>query len=72
MTSDLALLLVLRHFCYVGRHVSDQCFGTPVSATTILLRGQVLRPYDIYKFTTLPPNDYKHRLTKIPGNTKTC
>ena len=35
-----ALLLVLQHFCYVGRHVSDQCFGTPASATTLLLRGQ--------------------------------
>ena len=30
-----------RHFCYdVGRHVSDQCFGTPARATTLLLRGQ--------------------------------
>ena len=30
-----------RHFCYdVGRHVSDQCFGTPASATTLLLCGQ--------------------------------
>ena len=23
-----------------GRHVSDQCFDTPASATTLLLRGQ--------------------------------
>ena len=38
--SASALLLVLRHFCYVGRHVSDQCFGTPASATALLLRGQ--------------------------------
>ena len=38
--SSSALLLVLRHFCYVGRHVSVQCFGTPASATTLLLRGQ--------------------------------
>ena len=22
------------------RHISDQCFGTPSSATTLLLRGQ--------------------------------
>ena len=30
-----------RHFCHdVGRHVSDQCFGTPASATTLLLHGQ--------------------------------
>ena len=30
-----------RHFYYdVGRHVFDQCFGTPTSATTLLLRGQ--------------------------------
>ena len=30
-----------RHFCYdVGRHVSDQCFGTPASATTLLLCGK--------------------------------
>ena len=30
-----------RHFCHnVGRHVSDQCFGTPASTTTLLLRGQ--------------------------------
>ena len=29
-----------RHFCYdVGRHVSDQCFSTLASATTLLLRG---------------------------------
>ena len=34
-----ALLLVLRYFCYVGRH-SDRCFGTPATATTLLLRGQ--------------------------------
>ena len=30
---------MLRHFCYVSRHVSDQCFDTPASATTLLLRG---------------------------------
>ena len=35
-----ALLLVLRHFCYVGRHVSDQCYGTPVNFKTLLLSGQ--------------------------------
>ena len=30
-----------RHFCYdVGRHVSYQCFSTPASATSLLLRGQ--------------------------------
>ena len=30
-----------QHFCHdMGRHVSDQCFGTPTSATTLLLRGQ--------------------------------
>ena len=30
-----------QHFCHdVGRHVSDQCFGTLASATTLLLRGQ--------------------------------
>ena len=30
-----------QHFCHdVGRHVSDQCFGTPASATTLLLCGQ--------------------------------
>ena len=30
-----------RHLCHdVGRHVSDQCFDTPASATTLLLRGQ--------------------------------
>ena len=30
-----------RHFCYdVGRHVSDQCFSTPASATVLQLRGQ--------------------------------
>ena len=31
-----ALLLVLRHFCYVSS--SYQCFGTPASATALLLR----------------------------------
>ena len=34
------LLLVLRHFCYVGRHVSYQYFGTPASDTILLLHGQ--------------------------------
>ena len=34
----------------------------------VLQRQWVLRPYDIYKFTTLPPKDYKNRLTKIPSN----
>ena len=30
-----------RHLCHdVGKHVSDQCFGTPASATALLLRGQ--------------------------------
>ena len=30
-----------RHFFHdVGRHVSDQCFYTSASATTLLLRGQ--------------------------------
>ena len=30
-----------RHFYYdMGRHVSEQCFDTPASATEILLRGQ--------------------------------
>ena len=30
-----------RHFYHdVSRHVSNQCFGTPASATTLLLRGQ--------------------------------
>ena len=30
-----------QHFCHdVGRHVSDQCFGIPASATTLLLCGQ--------------------------------
>ena len=30
-----------RHLCYnVGSHVSDQCFNTPASATTLLLYGQ--------------------------------
>ena len=29
------------HFCHdVDRHVFGQCFGTPASATTLLLRGQ--------------------------------
>ena len=28
-----------RHFCYdMGRHLSDRCFGTLASATTLLLR----------------------------------
>ena len=40
MISASALLLVLQYFCYVGRHVSDQCFDTPTSSTTLLLRGQ--------------------------------
>ena len=40
LISASTLLLVLRHFCYVGRHVSDRCFGTPASATVLLLRGQ--------------------------------
>ena len=38
--SASSLLLVLRHFCYVGRHVSNQCYDTHASATTLLLRGQ--------------------------------
>ena len=25
--------------CYVGRHVSDQCYDTPTSAKTFMLRG---------------------------------
>ena len=30
-----------RHFYHdVGRHVSDHCFGTLASATTLLLRGK--------------------------------
>ena len=30
-----------RHFCYnVGKHVSDRCFSTPASTTTLLLHGQ--------------------------------
>ena len=30
-----------RHFCYdVGKHVSDRCFGTHASATTLLLHEQ--------------------------------
>ena len=33
------LLLVLRHFCYVSMHVSDQCFNIPSSATTLMARG---------------------------------
>ena len=37
LISASALLLVLQHFCYLGRHVSDQCFDTPASATTLLL-----------------------------------
>ena len=40
LISASALLLVLRHFYHVGRHVSDQCFDTPASATTLLLGGQ--------------------------------
>ena len=40
MTSASALLLVLRHFYYMGRHVPDQCFSTPASAMALLLRGQ--------------------------------
>ena len=32
--------IVLRHLCYVGRHVSVQCNSTPASTTTLLLRGQ--------------------------------
>ena len=29
------------HFCYnVDKHMSDQCFDTPASATTLLLHGQ--------------------------------
>ena len=38
--SASALLLVLRHFCYMGMHVSDQCYDTLASATTLLLRVQ--------------------------------
>ena len=33
------LLLVLQHFYYVGRHVSNQCYDTFASAMTLLLRG---------------------------------
>ena len=54
LISVSVLLLVLRHFCYMGRHdisvtwagtystsvLSDKCFGTPASATALLLRGQ--------------------------------
>ena len=40
LISASALLLVLRHFCYMGKHVSDQCFDTPASATALLLHGQ--------------------------------
>ena len=30
-----------QHFCHdVYRHISDKCFGTPASATALLLRGQ--------------------------------
>ena len=42
LISALTLLLVLRHFCYVGRHVFDKCFGTPASAMSLLLHGQIL------------------------------
>ena len=31
---------MLRHFSYVDRHISDQSFGTPASATTLQLHGQ--------------------------------
>ena len=49
MISASALLLVLRRFYHVGRHVHmisalahihDQCFSTPDSVPTLLLRGQ--------------------------------
>ena len=30
-----------QNFCYdMGMHISFQCFGTPASATALLLRGQ--------------------------------
>ena len=29
--SASALLLVLRHFCYVGMHISDHCYDTSAS-----------------------------------------
>ena len=49
MISASALLLVLWRFYHVGRHVHmisalehihDQCFYTPSSVSTLLLRGQ--------------------------------
>ena len=51
MISVSALVLVFRHFYHVGRHVHmnmisalarihDQCFSTPPSVSTLLLRGQ--------------------------------
>ena len=35
LINDSTLLLVLRHFCYVGRHVSNHFFGTPTSDTSV-------------------------------------
>ena len=49
MISASTLLLVLRRFYHVGRHVHmisalarihDQCFSTPASVSTLLLCGQ--------------------------------
>ena len=43
LISVSALLLVLRHFYYVGRHVSDQCYNTYVMwATTSLINASAL------------------------------
>ena len=38
--THIIVCIVLRRLCYVGKHVSVQCFDTPASATTLLLRGQ--------------------------------
>ena len=36
LISSTALMLVLRHFCYMSRHVSVQCYGTPTSASALV------------------------------------
>ena len=49
LLSTTTLLLVLRHFCYVGRHVSVQCDDTPALCydTSVMWAGTSL-------FSTVP------------------
>ena len=50
--SATALQLVLRHFYYMGRHVSIQCDDTPTSVMALLLHGQA-RLYSVRRHSCI-------------------